>query len=428
MMGLVPKLTLAFLMATLTIPGWAVELTISCGAVGREGELCEQAVQRWAQETGHTVKVDAPPDESTNLRYFRYLLDLGDGSDSIDIYQIDVIWPGLLATHFVDLRDYLPDQLIDAHYPTMIANNTVDGRLVGMPWYTDVGLLFYRQDLLEKYGFEVPTDWSELSDVALAIQIAEREAGQSNLWGYVFQGAAYEGLTCNVLEWIASYGGGTVVNEAGEITVNNPLATMAISRAAGWVGTIAPERVTSFREEDARIVFQQGNAVFMRNWPYAWSLLNSDDSPVKAKVGIAPLPQGGLRGRSAATLGGWQLAVSRYSKYPQEAAELVGYLTSAEVQRERAIEASYAPTIAALYEDPEVLAATPLFGELAGILEGAVARPTAATGQEYMAVSTRLWEAVNYALLGAVSARESLAQLEEQLRLIMVRGNRQAGQ
>ena len=426
MMSLIARLKLAFLMATLAMPGWAVELTISCGAVGREGDYCKQAVQRWAEQTGHTVTVAPPPEDDTNERYFRYLLDLGDGDDSIDIYQIDVIWPGLLARHFIDLREHLADELIDAHYPTMIANNTVDGRLVGMPWYTDAGLLFYRQDLLEKHGLPVPTQWSELTDIALAIQMAEREAGQDELWGYVFQGAPYEGLTCNVLEWVASYGGGTLVNEAGEITINNPLAAVAINRAAGWVGTIAPEQVTSFREEDSRIMFQQGNAVFMRNWPYAWSLLNSEDSSVQGLVGVAPLPRGGARGHSAATLGGWQLAVSRYSEHPREAAELVGYLTGAEVQRERAIGGSYAPTIPALYEDPEVLAASPLFAELSEILEGAVARPTASTRQEYMAVSTRIWEAVNYVLLGAISARESLTQLEDQLRLIMVRAERQA--
>ena len=424
-MGLTHRLGTALLAGALSLPAWAVEITISCGAVGEEREFCEQAARSWAEETGNTVYIDVPP-EATNERYFAYLLDLGDGVDSVDVYQIDVIWPGLLARHFVDLREYLPDEVIDAHYPTMIANNTVDGRLVGMPWYTDVGLLFYREDLLEQYGFEVPTEWSEMADMALAIQLAEREAGRNGLWGYVFQGAPYEGLTCNVLEWVASYGGGTVVNDDGEITINNPMAAVAINRAAGWVGTIAPERVVNYREEDARIHFQQGNAVFMRNWPYAWALLNSDDSPVQGRVGVAALPRGGLRGHSVATLGGWQLAVSRYSRHPAEAADLVRYLSSAGVQRARAIEGSYAPTIPALYEDPEVLAANPLFGELSGILENAVARPTASTGEHYMAVSTRLWEAVNYVMLGATSARESLSQLEDQLRLIMARDNRQA--
>jgi trehalose/maltose transport system substrate-binding protein len=231
-----------------------------------------------------------------------------------------------------------------------------------------------------------------------------------------------------VLEWVASYGGGTIIGDDGEITINNPLAMVAISRAAGWVGTIAPEAVTNYREEDARIQFQRGEAVFMRNWPYAWALLNADDSAVQGQVGVASLPQGGPQGNSAATLGGWQLAVSRYSESPEEAADLVRYLTSAEVQRTRAIEGSYAPTISELYEDPEVLAANPLFGQLSGILENAVARPTAAAGEDYMAVSTRLWEAVNYVLLGATSARESLTQLEDALRLIIARDRPVAAQ
>ena len=165
-------------------------------------------------------------------------------------------------------------------------------------------------------------------------------------------------------------------------------------------------------------MFQAGDAVFMRNWPYAWALLNSPDSPVKGKVGVAKLPKGGQAGRHAAVLGGWNLAVSRYSRNPGLAADLVMYLTSAEEQKRRALVASYNPTIASLYQDPEVLEAVPFFGELYETFVYAVPRPSSVTGANYDKVSKAFWEAVHGVLEGRQTAGESLAALERTLRLL----------
>ena len=409
--------TIASVLYTWAVAAPAVEVTISCGATDQERELCEQAATAWAAQSGHQVTV-VPGPERTNERYTQYLIDLGDEKANIDVYQIDVIWPGLLARFFLDLRDYLDEEVIAQHHPAIVANNTVDGRLVGMPWYTDLGLLFYRKDLLAQYGQAIPKDWSEMADVGLFVQAEERKAGNQDMWGFVFQGAAYEGLTCNALEWIDAYGGGTVVNADGDITIDNPYAVLAIARAASWVGTIAPPRVTSFNEEDARITFQLGNAVFMRNWPYVWSPLNAADSLVAGKVDVAPLPKGGPGGKSSSTLGGWQLAVSKTSKHPEEAAELVQYMTSMAMQKQHAISGAYLPTIMALYEDPEVLEANPFFSKIKPILEHAVARPSAYTGDKYIAVTTHFWEAVHDVLQGNASAADSLSALNDQLRLI----------
>ncbi len=402
--------------------GWAAEIAISCGAVGQERELCEQAVKAWSQESGHTVKITHPPEE-TNQRYFKYLVDLGDGRDVVDVYQIDVIWPGLLGRYFIDLKDYIPEEAIQHHHPEIIRNNTVDGRLVGMPWFTDVGLLYYRKDLLEKYGLSAPQDWSELADTALYIQTEERKAGAESLWGLVFQGNAYEGLTCNALEWIGAYGGGGLVDEQGEITVDNPHAILAVARAASWINSIAPPRVLSYNETDTLTTFQNGDAVFMRNWPYAWGILNHPDSPLSGKVDVASLPKGGAKGRSAGVLGGWQLAVAKTSKHPEVAADLVRYLTGVTVQKQRAIHGAYAPTIMSLYDDHEVLQANPFFAKLRSILDSAIVRPAAVTGAQYMQVSTHFWEAVHDVLQGNDSAADSLARLRDQLKLAKNRGS-----
>ena len=146
------------------------------------------------------------------------------------------------------------------------------------------------------------------------IQAGERQSN-SQFWGLVFQGAAYEGLTCDALEWIDAYGGGTIVDSEGQITINNPAVIRGITQAAGWIGEIVPRGVMSYTEEEARGVFQAGNAAFMRNWPYAYALAQGEDSPIKGAVAVAPLPKGDVpEGKPTGTLGGWQLLLAHLSR------------------------------------------------------------------------------------------------------------------
>ncbi|MDF2765222.1 MAG: sugar transporter periplasmic protein, partial [Rhodospirillales bacterium] len=195
----------------------------------------------------------------------------------------------------------------------------------------------------------------------------------------------------------------------------------ALDLAAKWVGIITPSGVLNYAEEDARGVFQSGNAVFMRNWPYAWSLAQSADSAVRGKVGIAPLPAS-EEGRSSAALGGWQLAVSRYSRHPEVAASLALYLTSAAEQKRRAIEGSFNPTRQELYRDPQIVAANPLFAELEPILESAVARPSTVLGSSYSRVSAEFWQAVHSVLAGEEEAGPALERLQRRLERLSRRG------
>jgi len=399
-----------------------VTISISCGAVGIELELCETGASAWAEETGNTVEIVSTPN-STTERLALYQQILSAEAGDIDVFQIDVIWPGILGSHFVDLSQHIAQEQVDQHFQPIVENNTIDGELKAMPWFTDAGILYYRTDLLEKYGLEVPTTWTELTEAAQTIQDGEREAGNERFWGFVWQGRAYEGLTCDALEWIDSYNGGTIVADDGSITVNNPEAAEAIDLAASWVGTISPEGVLNYAEEEARGVFQSGNAAFMRNWPYAWALGNSEDSPVNGIIGVAALPRGGEDGKHTGTLGGWQLAVSRYSDNPEVAADLVAYLTSEQEQKRRAIVGSYNPTIESLYEDEEVLEASPFFGDLYDTFVNAVARPSGVTGAKYNEVSNAFWNAVHATLSGDGDAATNLAELESEL-IRMSRGGR----
>jgi trehalose/maltose transport system substrate-binding protein len=388
-------------------------LRVACSGLGQELELCKTAVDTWARRTGNTVEVvSTSNDGSERLQAFQQALNAG--SDKIDVLQLDVAQVGLLGPHLLDLKPYSKGAE-KRHFSGMISNSLQNGRLVAMPWFIDAGLLYYRRDLLEKYKQEVPQTWDQLRSVSEVIQSAERRANPK-LWGYVWQGRAYEGLTCNAIEWVSSFGGGTIVDEKGRVSIGNPAAVKALETAAGWVGTISPPAVLTFGEEESRKVFQEGNAVFMRNWPYAWALAQAVDSPVKDKVGIAVLPRGtGSTGSNAAALGGQELAVSKYTKHPALAAELVLYLTGDGVQKERAIKASYNPTINDLYRDPEVKRANPFLGSLLRAFSSAVARPSSVTASKYNQVSKEFWSAASDVLSRRSPAEESVKKLEGKL-------------
>ena len=385
----------------------AAELSISCSAVGLELRLCRDGAERWARETGNSVRLVSTPN-SAGERLALYQQLLAAGSPDIDVLQIDVVWPGILARHLLDLRPYAGERPA-ADFASIIANDTVRGRLVAMPWFADVGLLYYRKDLLAKYGVEVPRTWAALAAAARRIQDAERAAGKTRMWGFVWQGRAYEGLTCDALEWIASQGGGRIVEPDGTISVDNARAAQALTAAAGWVGTISPRGVLNYAEEEARGVFQSGNAVFMRNWPYARALAESAGSPVRGLVGVAALPG------DIGALGGAQLAVSRYSRHPRLAASLVMALTGRAEQKRRALAGGFNPTLPVLYRDAEIRRANPYYGVMAQALAHAVARPAAVAGARYNRVSSAFANAVHAVLAGQADAPSALRSLEGQL-------------
>lgn len=383
--------------------GWAdpVKLTLVCNQKGKQVELCKSAAENYQKETKGAVEVTvitAGSDSNVRLAYYQQLF--AAESPDVDVITLDVIMPGLLAPHLLDLKPYVSEAFLKEQLPVLVENDTVDGRLVALPWYVDIGLLYYRKDLLEKYKHPVPQTWEELTRIAQDIMDKERAAGNSNMWGFVFQGRSYEGLTCDALEWVTSYGGGTLVDENGKVTIDSPETRAAFKQASEWVGKIAPQGVLNYDEESSRGVFQSGQAVFMRNWPYAWQLANAPDSAVSGKVGITLLPQGtGDKARHTAVLGGGQLAVSKYSQHPKEAAALAVYLADKPEQKRRAQQAGYHPTVLSLYEDADLKKATPHITELKENLTHAVVRPAKTTKGKYPQVSTAFWTMV-YNIIG----------------------------
>ncbi|PQA73649.1 ABC transporter substrate-binding protein [Brucella oryzae] len=396
-----------------TVNGHAVEISIAANSTGNNIKFLQEQVVKFEKDTGNKVNIVSMPSSSSE-QFSQYRLWLAAGNADIDVYQTDVVWAPQLSDQFIDLTEATKD-VTGAHFPSIIASQTVNGKLVALPFYTDAPALFYRKDLLEKYNKQVPRTWDEMTATAKEIMDKERAEGKSDLWGYVFQGNAYEGLTCNALEWVKSSGGGQIVEADGTISINNEKAAAAIDRAKGWIGTISPQGVLAYQEEESRGVWQTGNAVFMRNWPYVYALSNSADSGVKDKFDVAPLPSGAEGEPPASTLGGWNLAVSKYSTKQDAAIALVKYLASPEVQKAQAVEISRLPTIEALYDDKDVIAAQPFMANWKPIFQNAVPRPSAATKVKYNEVSSKFWTAVHKTLSGNGTAAENLEMLEVEL-------------
>lgn len=401
--------------------GDGIVVTVAGGSVGAELEQITEAGERYTALCPNvTLEVLQMPDSATE-RLNLYLQFWEQEDPTVDVFQVDVIWPAIIAPHVVDMYEYLDEETVGWYFPDMIAGQTVDGHLVAIPWFSDAAGLYYRTDLLEEYGVDVPTTWAELEEAAQFIQDSVRaDTGNGEFWGYVWQGNDYEGLTCDAHEWVVSETGDSFIAQDGTVNVNNDAVIAAVERAAGWVGTISPPDVTTFQEEESRAVWQAGNAAFMRNWPYAYGLGNADDSVIAGNFEWVPLPAG--ESRVGACLGGWQLAVSRYSDNVDAAVSVAAFLASPDEQKTRALSPQgNPPTIPSVYEDEDIQA-NPLMARLGPILGTAFARPSVALGERYNEGSAIFSSAVHGVLTGEVDAATAMADLEVDLEDFLAAG------
>lgn len=399
------------------LKGTSIKLVLPENALDRPWD--DALIAKFQQLTGITVRTVRPGNDTTTV-LAAYLRDFGSGSPDGDVYAIDIVWPGILANHAEDLAPALgalPEML-----PTLVENDIVNGKLIAVPYFIEVSVLYYRTDLLQKYHFtQPPRTWNELEQEARTIQEGEHTNSERSLWGFLWQGAASEALTCNALEWQISQGGGQLINPNGTLSINRDRFVSALERSRKWIGTISPPETTDQLEDDSLQIWKRGEAAFMRNWPYAYLEGLSSDSKIKGRVGVTVLPMGdGPNGRHADILGGFQLMVSKTSKNKSAAIELVKFLTSPEIQRVNATTRGYAPTRPSLYEDPGVLKANPFFGMLRNVLlEGAATRPSTAAGPRYDAVSKAYFTAVRRALTSHESPAGTVEDLEKQLQHIL---------
>jgi multiple sugar transport system substrate-binding protein len=337
--------------------------------------------------------VEGPP--STNSREAMYAAAFLSGDTGYDVVYLDVPWVPKFASHgwLRPLDDRLSPDAREAFLPGDLAGSVYNGRLYRVPMQADAGMLYYRTDLVD----HAPSTFEELVTQA-------REAGRPpERWGYVFQGLQYEGLVASFLEVLWGHGG-NVLGDDGRVLLDSPEAVAALEWLSALVGTIAPEGVTAYQEEEARQVFQEGRAVFMRNWPYAWTALQGEGSPVRGRVGLARLPHA-PGAASAAALGGWGFGIAASTPYPDEAWRFIDFATSEAAQKTLHLRNGRIPTRRALFEDQDILAKSPHYPQLLEVLLTARPRPVHA---RYAEISDILQTHVSAALVGRQSAAEAV--------------------
>jgi multiple sugar transport system substrate-binding protein len=359
---------------------------------------------------GIRVRTEALPASSDEQHQF-YVINLRAESATFDVMALDVIWVAEFARAgwLSDLTDVFLPADREAFFKGPLAAISYQDRAYAVPWFIDAGLLYYRKDLLAKYSLSPPKTWEELEHIAGVVM--QRERG---MYGFVWQGKQYEGLVCNALEYMWSAGGDVLAD--GRVVLDSP----ANRRALGFMQAlvhgdgISPELVTTATEEPSRRIFGAGKAVFLRNWPYAWTLFQQPDSPVRGKVEIAVLPHF-VGHQSVATLGGWQLGVNRHSRHPDEAAALVRFMTSEEAQKTLALAYGLNPSRRTLYDDPELIAAQPHLGRLRAIFDHARPRPVT---PQYVRLSQVMQSEFSAIVAGLKKPEDALASAQAQAETI----------
>jgi multiple sugar transport system substrate-binding protein len=302
---------------------------------------------------------------------------LKNRSTDVDVFFMDVIWPSEFAAAgwAMPLDDLFPRAEREEFLGGAVLANTYQGKIYGVPLFVDSGMLFYRKDLLKKYGYAPPETWEEMVAQARTMVAGEKKAGRE-IYGFSGQFKQYEGLVCNMMEYILSNGGKMIDPSTGKSDLREKTSIDAVRFVRDKIiGKIAPRGVLTYQEPESLDLFIQGKAVFHRNWPYAWEVSNNPaQSAIAGKAGIAKLPHF-PGGRSYSTLGGWQLGISNYSLRKDAAWKFVKFVTSGRIQRLIAIKSGKAPTRKELYRDTEVLQANPHFAEMEDVFESAYPRP-----------------------------------------------------
>ncbi len=379
------------------------------GSHARDLALAKQ----FTKDTGIKVKV-VPHPAASDASYSQLARVFSSKSSSFDVAMLDVVWPGAFAPYLVDLKPKLGKEA-KQHAQGIIQNDTIDGKLVAMPWFGDFGILYYRTDLLKKYGYTAPPKtWNQLFAMAKKIQDGEQPTNDK-FYGFVFQGNSYEGLTCDALEWYQSAGAGGFIDN-GKVTINNAKGARILDQFRAQIGNVTPRDVTTYQEGEAHTAFVEGNAAFMRNWPYAYSIgADPKSSKIVGKFSVTTLPH--ASGTSVGTVGGWQLAVNKYSKHVDASIEFVRYMTSAPVQKFDAITNTNVPTIPAVARDKAVVKANPyLKPEIASVMR--VTRPARDLKSHYNEGSKAIYQGINQILNGR-SASSVLPGIESKLNRIL---------
>jgi len=399
-----------------SLPGPAV-VTFPISALGAEGQVLVRQLARFMKENPGIKVVQRVTPDAADQKHQLYVQWLNAGASDPDILQLDVIWtPEFAAAGWIlPLNQFLPDTA--AFFPSTIAANRWQDSLYAVPWFIDVGMLYWRTDLMSA----PPSTFAELVRDA---RQAKRNGGPR--YGFVWQGARYEGLVVNFLEFLGAYGGRIL--DSGRVVVNSPEGLRALTEMLDQIYRygVVPSAVLTWHEEESRFAFKNGEAAFMRNWPYPVPLMeDSSESRVAGKFSVAPMPAG-PGGSHTAAIGGAQLAINRRTEHPEAAWAVIDYLTQPEQMRERAEVVGQFPTRSGLYDDPDLasgLAIPPAM--VRRIIEYAIPRPVTPV---YTQLSEILQIHLHRALTRQTRPAAALAQAQAEMQRLLNRSGLGTGE
>ncbi len=349
----------------------------------------------------------------TGQRFDQLRTELQAGGENIDVILGDVIWTAQLAANgwIVDLSDRFAADTRASFLPGSVEAITYEGKAFGVPWFTDTGLLYYRQDLLEKSGFDgPPATWEELKEMALRVKT---DSGTE--YGYVFQGANYEGGVCNGCEYVWTHGGEVLdPNDPTRVLIGSPEAISGLTTERSMIESgVAPKAITTYKEDESDGLFLNGDAVFHRCWPYVYAVVSDPaQSEIRPEqVGVSELPSAdGEPGNG--TVGDQPLYINAASEYQDQAWEFISWLTDPEQQKFRAIEGSFLPTRSALYDDPEIRESVPVVALAKEALRNSRPRPVS---PYYSDMSLEMADQFHASLNGEVPPEEAAQTLQTRL-------------
>jgi multiple sugar transport system substrate-binding protein len=365
-----------------------------------------------AKNPGIRIKIIEGPN-ATNLLEDLYTSAFILGDSPYDLVNMDVVWTPKFAAAgwLLDLSDRITSKELSAFSPKDVEGGRYEGKLYRIPMRSDLGVFYYREDLLKEAGLKPPETFADLLKASKVLQ----QQGKVP-WGYVWQGRQYEGLAAMFVEVLEGYGGFWVNPETREVGLDKPETLEAIAFLKDTIQEgVSPPGVTTYQEEETRRVFQSGQAAFIRSWPYLVPLANAEDSPIQGKFALKPMVSAPSH-NSGACLGGWGLGISKSSQHPEEAWKAIKYFTSEEAQRQFVLEAGFVPSRLSLFIDPEIVAKYPHYPELLNISKKAVLRPPIA---QYAQVSDILQRYLSAALTNRMTPERAMKAAANETRQVL---------
>ncbi len=355
--------------------------------------------------------VEAPSDSNQveDLYTSSFLL----GNSPYDVVYMDIVWtPKFAAAGWLrDLSDRLTPKETEPYLTGDIAGGMYQDKLYRLPFRSDAGMLYYRQDLLEQAGYQPPETFEELITISEDLQ----QQGLAD-WGYVWQGKQYEGMAAMFVEILQGNGAYWVNPDTLEVGLDRPEAIAAVEFLREAITkNVSPPGVTTYAEEETRLLFQNGKTVFLRNWPYVYSL--AAESAIAGKYSIKPMVHG-VGKNSGATLGGWGLGISTSTKHPDAAWEVLKFLSSEASQQEFVLETGFVPSRLALFNDPEIVAKYDYYPQLLEVVQSSALRPPIS---QYAQASDILQRYLSGAITGKMTPKQAMQTAARETRNLLKR-------